>query len=135
VHLRDTNWGYNRLMTVEGLFRAGDTIGGTAHKFSSSCCTEGRIAAKAAVNYVNDLGREQPELSEEECEDFKKTIYQPLENYQVGRNEIVAAPFRRAVFCRSMVFSASRKSWTNTSAVSARITRPTSLCSPAGWNC
>ena len=28
-------WGYNRMMTVDGLFGAGDTIGGTAHKFSS----------------------------------------------------------------------------------------------------
>src|SRR3546814_4362971 len=28
-------WGYNRMMTVEGLFGGGDTIGGTAHKFRS----------------------------------------------------------------------------------------------------
>ncbi len=49
-------WGYNRMMTVEGLFGAGDTIGGTAHKFSSGSFTEGRIAAKAAVKYVNGAG-------------------------------------------------------------------------------
>ena len=48
-------WGYNRMMTVEGLFGAGDTIGGSAHKFSSGSFTEGRIAGKAAVKYVNDL--------------------------------------------------------------------------------
>jgi len=24
-------WGYNRMMTVDGLFGAGDTIGGTRH--------------------------------------------------------------------------------------------------------
>ena len=54
-------WGYNRMMTVDGLFGAGDTIGGTAHKFSSGSFTEGRIAGKAAVNYVNDLGNEQPQ--------------------------------------------------------------------------
>jgi succinate dehydrogenase/fumarate reductase flavoprotein subunit len=42
-------WGYNRMMTVEGLFGAGDAIGGSAHKFSSGSFTEGRIAAKAAV--------------------------------------------------------------------------------------
>lgn len=45
-------WGYNRMMTVDGLFGAGDTIGGTAHKFSSGSFTEGRIAAKAAVSHM-----------------------------------------------------------------------------------
>jgi adenylylsulfate reductase subunit A len=57
-------WGYNRMMTIDGLFGAGDTIGGTAHKFSSGSYTEGRIAAKAAVNYINDLGKDQPDVSE-----------------------------------------------------------------------
>jgi adenylylsulfate reductase subunit A len=83
-------WGYNRMMTVDGLFGAGDTIGGSAHKFSSGSYTEGRIAAKAAVNYVNDLKNEKLRVSEKQYEDLKKTIFQPLENYQVGRNEIVA---------------------------------------------
>jgi adenylylsulfate reductase subunit A len=83
-------WGYNRMMTVDGLFGAGDTIGGTAHKFSSGSFTEGRIAAKAAVKYINDLGKDQPEVSEAEYENLKKVVFQPLENYQVGRNEIVA---------------------------------------------
>ena len=73
-------WGYNRMMTVEGLFGAGDAIGGSAHKFSSGSFTEGRIAGKAAVKYVNDLGKEQPEISEAEYEDLKKTIYKPMEN-------------------------------------------------------
>ena len=83
-------WGYNRMMTVDGLFGAGDTIGGNAHKFSSGSFTEGRIAGKAAVNYVMDLGRDQPQVSEKEYEDLRQVIYQPLENYRVGRNEIVA---------------------------------------------
>ena len=83
-------WGYNRMMTVEGLFGAGDTIGGTAHKFSSGSFTEGRIAAKAAVNYVMDLRNEQPRISERQYEDLGKVIFQPLENYRIGRNEIVA---------------------------------------------
>ena len=78
------------MMTVDGLFGAGDTIGGTAHKFSSGSFTEGRIAAKAAVKYVNDMGKAQPEVSEQEYRDLQKAIYQPLENYRVGRNEIVA---------------------------------------------
>jgi len=78
------------MMTVDGLFGAGDTIGGTAHKFSSGSYTEGRIAAKAAVNYIKDMGTEGPQVSEEEYENLKKVVFQPLENYEVGRNEIVA---------------------------------------------
>jgi adenylylsulfate reductase subunit A len=83
-------WGYNRMMTVDGLFGAGDTIGGTAHKFSSGSFTEGRIAAKAAVKYVKDMKNGQPQVSEREYRDLEELIYQPLENYRVGRNEIVA---------------------------------------------
>ena len=84
----DYQWGYNRMMTVEGLFGSGDTIGGTAHKFSSGSFTEGRIAGKSAINYVNDLGNDQPEVSEEEYMNLKELVYKPLENYTVGRNEI-----------------------------------------------
>jgi adenylylsulfate reductase subunit A len=83
-------WGYNRMMTVDGLFGAGDTIGGTAHKFSSGSFTEGRIAAKAAVNYLADLGRDRPQVSESEIAIFEKEIFKPLETYRIGRNEIVA---------------------------------------------
>jgi adenylylsulfate reductase subunit A len=78
------------MMTVEGLFGSGDTIGGTAHKFSSGSFTEGRIAGKSAINYVNDLGNDQPEVSEEEYSNLKELIYKPLENYTVGRNEITS---------------------------------------------
>ena len=86
----DYQWGYNRMMTVEGLFGAGDAIGGAAHKFSSGSFAEGRLAGKAAVRYVNDLGNDHPQLNETEYEDLKTIIYQPMENYEVGRNEIVA---------------------------------------------
>ncbi len=47
-------WGYNRMTTVQGLFAAGDGVGCAAHKFSSGSYTEGRLAAKGAVNYVID---------------------------------------------------------------------------------
>ena len=82
-------WGYNRMMTVDGLFGAGDAIGGTAHAFSSGSFTEGRLAAKAAVKYVKDLRNEQIQISDKQINDFKQTIFQPLETYKVGRNEIV----------------------------------------------
>ena len=129
-------WGYNRMMTVEGLFGAGDTIGGTAHKFSSGSFTEGRIAGKAAVKYVNDLGKQQPQVSEAEYEDLKKIVYKPMENLR-GRPQRDRRRDRFAELssCRSMVFSVSRRSWTNMSAASAPTTRPTNRCSPAGSNC
>ena len=47
-------WGYNRMMTIDGLFGAGDTVGGRAPTFSSGSFTEGRLAAKAAVKYILD---------------------------------------------------------------------------------
>ncbi|HET8609672.1 MAG TPA: adenylyl-sulfate reductase subunit alpha, partial [Burkholderiales bacterium] len=86
----DYQWGYNRMMTVEGLFGAGDTIGGSAHKFSSGSFTEGRIAGKSAVRYVTDHSGEIPELEEQQIKALEETIFKPLENYRVGRNEIVA---------------------------------------------
>jgi adenylylsulfate reductase subunit A len=78
------------MMTVEGLFGAGDAIGGTAHKFSSGSFTEGRIAGKAAVKYVMEIVRDQPQVGEREYRELEKIVFQPLENYRVGRNEIVA---------------------------------------------
>ena len=82
-------WGYNRMMTVDGLFGAGDAIGGTAHKFSSGSFTEGRIAGKAAVRYVMEKGRSAPDVSEAEIADLKAAVYKPMEHYRVYRNEIV----------------------------------------------
>jgi adenylylsulfate reductase subunit A len=87
---KDYQWGYNRMMSIEGLFGAGDTIGGSAHKFSSGSFTEGRIAGKSAVRYVMERGSETPTLDESEVERLREAIYRPLENYAVGRNEIVA---------------------------------------------
>ena len=82
-------WGYNRMTTTNGLFGAGDASGGTPHKFSSGSFTEGRIAAKAAVNYINDVG-DEPLVDETEIGRLKTEIFKPLDNYAIGRNEIVA---------------------------------------------
>src|ERR1700687_3041106 len=83
-------WGYNRMTTVEGLFGAGDTIGGSAHKFSAGSFTEGRLAAKAAVRYIMDHKAESPQLDDEYVKRLKEAVFKPLETYRVGRNEIVA---------------------------------------------
>jgi adenylylsulfate reductase subunit A len=86
----DYQWGYNRMTTVEGLFGAGDTMGGAPHKFSSGSFTEGRLAGKSAVRYVRDLKGQQPQVDDGEIRRLKETVFQPLENYRLGRNEIVA---------------------------------------------
>ncbi|MEM3656581.1 MAG: adenylyl-sulfate reductase subunit alpha [Thermoprotei archaeon] len=86
---KDYYWGYNRMTTVEGLFGAGDTIGGSAHKFSSGSFTEGRLAAKAAVKYVLDHADYTPEVDPVQVEALREMVYKPLETYETGRNMIV----------------------------------------------
>ena len=117
------------MMTVDGLFGAGDTIGGTAHKFSSGSFTEGRIAAKAAVNYINDLRNDQPEVDEDEYKELEETVFQPMENYrgrpQRNRRRHGVAELSS---CRCMGCSVSKRSWTNMSAASVLTTPPTRRC-------
>ena len=86
----DYQWGYNRMTTVEGLFGAGDTIGGSAHKFSAGSFTEGRLAGKAAVKYVMDMKNDTPRVDDDHINNLREQVFKPLENYRVGRNEIVA---------------------------------------------
>ena len=83
-------WGYNRMTTVEGLFGAGDAVGGTPHAFSSGSFTEGRLAAKAACKYIDDGKAEGIRVSEEQIKRRKEEIYKPMEHYRVNRNEITA---------------------------------------------
>jgi adenylylsulfate reductase subunit A len=78
------------MTTVEGLFGAGDTMGGAPHKFSSGSFTEGRLAGKSAVRYVRDLKGDQPQLDDNEVNKLMEAVFKPLENYRLGRNEIVA---------------------------------------------
>jgi adenylylsulfate reductase subunit A len=86
----DYQWGYNRMTTVEGLFGAGDTIGGSAHKFSSGSFTEGRLAGKGAAKYVHDHANYPPAIDEGRIERLKGLVFEPLENYDLGKNMIVA---------------------------------------------
>ena len=83
-------WGYNRMTTVEGLFGAGDAVGGTPHAFSSGSFTEGRLAAKAACKYIDDGKAEGIRVSEEQIKRRKEEIYKPMEHYKIYRNEITA---------------------------------------------
>ncbi len=77
-------WGYNRMTTVDGLFAAGDGVGGSAHKFSSGSYTEGRLAAKAAVAYVMDQGT-TPTIAQDQVEAIKAELWKPFENYEKGK--------------------------------------------------
>jgi len=83
-------WGYNRMTTVEGLFGAGDAVGGTPHAFSSGSFTEGRLAAKAACKYIDDGKAQGIRVSQEQIDRRKEEIYKPMEHYKIYRNEIVA---------------------------------------------
>ncbi len=83
-------WGYNRMTTVEGLFGAGDAVGGTPHAFSSGSFTEGRLAAKAACKYIDDGKGEGIRISQEQIDRRREEIYKPMEHYKIYRNEIVA---------------------------------------------
>ncbi len=83
-------WGYNRMTSVEGLFGAGDAVGGTPHAFSSGSFTEGRIAAKAACQYIDDGKGEGIVVTDAQLDKRKEEIYKPMETYRIYRNEITA---------------------------------------------
>ena len=73
-------WGYNKMTTIRGLFAAGDGVGAAPHKFSSGSFTEGRLAAKAAVNFVRDNG-DTPTVNDEQVRQLHQAIWAPLETF------------------------------------------------------
>ncbi len=77
-------WGYNKMTTVRGLFAAGDGVGAAPHKFSSGSFTEGRLAAKAAVNFVRDSG-DTPTVNDEQVRQLHQSIWAPLETFETHR--------------------------------------------------
>ncbi len=84
------HWGYNRMTTVQGLFGAGDTVGGSAHKFSSGSFTEGRLAGKAAVAFVRDHAATPPAPDDARVRGLREQIYRPLETYEAGKGRVTA---------------------------------------------
>ena len=73
-------WGYDNMSTVGGLFCAGDASGASSHKFSSGSHAEGRIAAKAAINYIVDHP-DAVKVDAAMVEGLKKEILNPLDTY------------------------------------------------------
>jgi adenylylsulfate reductase subunit A len=78
-------WGYNRMTTVQGLFAAGDGCGLSAHKFSSGSYTEGRLAAKAAVNFAYDHSA-APNVDGSAVEQIQRDIWAPLIRFEEHRH-------------------------------------------------
>ncbi len=74
-------WGYNKMTTVRGLFAAGDGVGAAPHKFSSGSFTEGRLAAKSAVNYLTD-NPQAPTLNTGQVSQLQESIWAPLETVE-----------------------------------------------------
>lgn len=60
------------MMTIEGLFGAGDAVGGTPHAFSSGSFTEGRLSAKAACRYIDDGKGEGIVVSDKRINELKE---------------------------------------------------------------
>jgi adenylylsulfate reductase, subunit A len=85
----DYQWGYNRMTTVAGLFGAGDTVGGSAHKFSSGSFTEGRLAAKAAVRFLSDHPGTVA-LPEPILEQRREELFAPLARFLHARTGVTA---------------------------------------------
>ncbi len=82
-------WGYNRMTTVKGLFTAGDGVGASGHKFSSGSFTEGRIAAKNMVRFVQDNSSFAPSFKQD-IGALKDEIYRPVRNYLEHKDKTTA---------------------------------------------
>jgi adenylylsulfate reductase subunit A len=83
------------------------------HKFSSGSFTEGRLAAKAAVQYVHDHPA-MPTLHPDTIQQFQATIWAPLETFETYKG---ARRLTRSILTTShpnKVSCACRKSWMST---------------------
>jgi len=79
-------WGYANMTTVDGMFAVGDASGASSHKFSSGSHTEGRIAGKAAVQYVVEKGAE-PNVDMAKVEEMKAAVLKPLDLFNEHKDE------------------------------------------------
>ena len=80
------------MTTVEGLFGAGDAVGGTPSCFLLRFPSpKGRLAAKAACKYIDDGKAEGISVSSSRSNGRKEEIYQAAgDAYKIYRNEITA---------------------------------------------
>jgi adenylylsulfate reductase subunit A len=78
-------WGYPNMTTIQGLFAAGDASGASSHKFSSGSFTEGRIAAKGALNFCTEHPQ-LPAFDEARIQQLKEQILKPLVLFETHKN-------------------------------------------------
>ncbi|MBK1694948.1 adenylyl-sulfate reductase subunit alpha [Chromatium weissei] len=83
------NWGYRSMTTVKGLFTAADGVGASGHKFSSGSHAEGRLAAKAMVQFCMDNKDHKPELADSVA-DLVDEIYRPVRNFLESKDYTTA---------------------------------------------
>ena len=82
----DYFWGYANMTTVPGLFAAGDASGASSHKFSSGSFTEGRIAGKAALQFIVDKGAGGP-VSDTLIQSMIGEMLQPLQTFEQHKGD------------------------------------------------
>jgi len=82
----DYFWGYANMTTVPGLFAAGDASGASSHKFSSGSFTEGRIAGKAALEFILDKGAGAP-VADAKVQGMVAEMLRPLETFAQHRDD------------------------------------------------
>jgi adenylylsulfate reductase subunit A len=68
------------MTTVKGLFTAADGVGASGHKFSSGSHAEGRLAAKAMVQFCIDNKDWKPEL-DSSVDGLVAELYKPVHNF------------------------------------------------------
>ena len=68
----------NRMTTLPGLFAAGETAGGNPNKFVGGCAAEGKIAARGAIAYMQDLEAVHVEADDEDMQAEIARVYAPL---------------------------------------------------------
>jgi len=74
-------WGYANMSTIKGIFCAGDASGASSHKFSSGSHAEGRIAAKAAIDYIVDNPNSH-EYNQAEIDALREEILKPMSLFE-----------------------------------------------------
>ncbi|AGB42212.1 succinate dehydrogenase/fumarate reductase flavoprotein subunit [Halobacteroides halobius DSM 5150] len=71
----------NRKTTIEGLYAAGDVVGGAPKKYATGCMVEGEIAASHALDYIKSL--ETKEVPQQMIDQEFNRTFAPL-NRETG---------------------------------------------------
>jgi adenylylsulfate reductase subunit A len=69
----------NRKTTLEGLYAAGDVVGGSPKKYVTGCMAEGEIAVEAAIEYIKSMENDI-EIDEQEIAKEIDRVFYPLNN-------------------------------------------------------